>query len=551
MIFSYNWLQSFFSEKLPPINQLADIIMKHGFEVEVDGQLMDIDVLPNRAPDCFSHWGISREIAVMTGLPMADYQKEKKQEFKFPVEVDKKICSRYCLLALDVEDIPEINQEYLTSCGVGLINPAVDLVNYIMLETGQPLHAFDLDKIEGKIFVRWAKKEKIKALDNNTYQLNENIPVIADEKKVLSIAGIKGGQAAEVDKNTKRILIEAASFDPIIIRRAARQLKIKTDASSRFEQGPSAELVSVALNLIPGGQISDWYPCPEKEKKIKIDLEKIEQLLGIKVPGYKKILTSLGFKVDDKVTVPYWRKDISCNADLAEEIGRIYGYDKIEAEIPSFVPSITSPSVEEEIRDFLVSAGFHEAYTSSFSDKGEIKVIKPEWWLRSSLMDNIAQIIPPKTKMFEIGTVFGKKEERRVVLATRGYDWPVIKGVANELGLNKFKKEKDIFLAEGKVQKREIKFKSWPRYPSVLRDLAVLVPVETEVGEVIDKIKDPLIQKVELFDIYQGKNIPDNKKNLAFRISYGSLQGTLKAEEAEKVHQIIIRKMEEKWIVRK
>ena len=268
MKISYNWLQSFFSKKLPIPEKLADLLTMHSFETEIVGKensdfILDIDVLPNRAHDCLSHNGIAREISVLLGYPfnLVDYGKKIKEDSKklasqlVKVEVkDKELCPRYVARVIDDVKIgpsPRWIQEKLKACGLRPISNVVDITNYVMLETGQPLHAFDLNKLaSGKIIVRRAKKgEKIITLDDEKYDLDENILVIADQKNPVCVAGIKGGRGPEIDAQTKRIVLEAANFNPQIVRQGSKQLKLETDASWRFEREIDSNLAEEAINM--------------------------------------------------------------------------------------------------------------------------------------------------------------------------------------------------------------------------------------------------------------------------------------------------------------
>ncbi|MDD4062692.1 MAG: phenylalanine--tRNA ligase beta subunit-related protein, partial [Candidatus Pacebacteria bacterium] len=251
MKFSYNWIQSIVIKKLPSPKDLADMITLKFFEVEgieklKDDWIIDIDVLPNRAGDCLSHSGIAKEIAIMLNSKIREEEikiRETSKNGKDFVSVkvlDYEKCPRYTarvMTDISVGDSPKWIKERLESCGVQSINSVVDIANYVMLETGQPLHIFDLDKLSNKeIIVRNAKKgESITTLDNNKFNLDNNVLIIADSKEPLAIAGIKGGKKAEIDSKTKNIVIESANFDRTNIRITSRNIKLRTDASLRFE----------------------------------------------------------------------------------------------------------------------------------------------------------------------------------------------------------------------------------------------------------------------------------------------------------------------------
>jgi phenylalanyl-tRNA synthetase beta chain len=468
MKFSHNWLQSFFDKKLPRPEKLAEVLTMHSFEVEDVEKfgkdfVLDIDVLPNRT-DCYSHFGMAREISAILGL--------KLKEEKWKLDEDKNLkaenfasikivsgCNRYSariIFDAKVGESPDWIKERLEVCGIKPINNVVDITNYVMLELGQPLHAFDLEKIEGKkIIVRFAKKgEKILTLDDEEYDLDKDILVIADSKKPIAIAGIKGGKETGISEKTKVILLESANFDPITIRRASIKLDLKTDASMRFSHGLDPNLTEIAANRaayliseICGGKaakgILDYYPEKVFPKKIKLEIGKVESLLGTKIPKQKilKILKSLGFKVNQKliVEVPTFRRDVLIQEDLIEEIGRIYGYEKIEKKFPvsALVPPKKNPAIfwENFVKDVLVSLGFTEVYNYSFLSKEDIEnfgfekeAIEIEnpasafyQFLRPSLIPGLIKNVQKnqtefsEIKIFEIGRIFKSKKEKKAL----------------------------------------------------------------------------------------------------------------------------------------
>ncbi|MDP1538945.1 MAG: phenylalanine--tRNA ligase subunit beta, partial [bacterium] len=375
MIFSYNWLQSFCRQKLPKPEKLAEILTMHFAEVEEikkESQdfTLNIDVRPNRAGDCFSHLGIGRECGALLKFEVRNPQSEIKEDKSLKakdfvsIEVNDKIaCPRYTARVINdvkVGSSPKWLKDRLKVCGLRPINNIVDIANYVMLETGQPLHAFDGGKIEGKvIIVRFAKKrEKIVTLDEEKYDLDENVLVIADAKNPIAIAGIKGGKLPEIDLKTKMVILESANFNPQTIRKGSKNLNLKTDASLRFEHGIDPNLTESAANRaafliqkLTKGKVAqglvDVYPKKLLSKIIRLDLNYVESLLGVKIPEkeIRNILESLGFKISafakasaDKknliVTVPTFRLDVSIPEDLIEEIGRIHGYDKIPFAFP-------------------------------------------------------------------------------------------------------------------------------------------------------------------------------------------------------------------------
>jgi phenylalanyl-tRNA synthetase beta chain len=487
MKFSYNWLQSFFDKKLPGPEKLAEALTMYSFEVEDvekfgNDFVLDIDVLPNRT-DCYSHFGMAREISAILGLKLKeeDWRLEEDKNLKAENFASIKVvsgCQRYSARVIfdaKVEESPDWIKERLEVCGIKPINNVVDITNYVMLELGQPLHAFDLEKIEGKkIIVRFAKKgEKILTLDDEEYDLDKNILVIADSKRPIAIAGIKGGKETGISEKTKVILLESANFDPVTIRRGSIKLDLKTDASMRFSHGLDPNLTEIAINRaayliskICGGKVAkgilDFYPEKVFPKKIKLEVEKVESLLGIKIPKQKilKILKSLGFKVNQKliVEVPTFRRDVSIQEDLIEEIGRIYGYEKIENKFPvsALIPPKKNPEIfwENFVKDVLVSLGFTEVYNYSFLSKEDIEnfgfekeAIEIEnpasafyQFLRPSLIPGLIKNVQKnqtefsEIKIFEIGKIFKNKKEKKALAGViNGEKFFEAKGVIDTL----------------------------------------------------------------------------------------------------------------------
>jgi len=644
---SYNWLQDLIDKKLPAPDKLADLLTFHSFEVEqVKKQdkdwILDIDVLPNRAHDCLSHQEIAREIAVLLkyNFELIDYSKKIKQSSKsvndlVKIEVkDSNLCPRYMargIIDAQVGPSPKWIKERLKACGLKPINNIVDVANYVMLETGQPLHAFDADKLDQKtLIIRRAKKgEKIVILDNEKpasrlggYDLDKNILIIADAKKPACIAGIKGGQGPEIDSKTKRIVLEAANFNPLITRKASHQLKLRTDASWRFENELDPNLTEeidmaayliqeVAQGKVLKGKI-DIYPKKVNVKKIDLDIKKVHTLLGVKIPEkeIKSILTRLGFELKGtssklQVAIPTRRLDVSIPEDLIEEIGRIYGFEKIPSKLPdaALIPPKKNEDLicQNKIKDILINLGFTEAYNYSLvSDKG-VELLNPisqeQKYLRPSLMPLLIKNIKENKKyfnevrLFEIGRVFKKDknkviEKKKLGLVLFPSDFYRLKGIIETL-LNKLRisdvwyddeSEKDI-RAEVKAGNEllgwvnddgfEIDFEKivelateermylpLSKYPSIIRDISLLVNQETKMVEVLNLINaagGPLVRDVDLFDMYEGKGVTENRKSLAFRIIYQANNRTLTDQEVNKLQEKIIKTLEEEggWEVRK
>ena len=316
--------------------------------------IIDFEITPNR-PDCLSIEGLGRETAISLNKQFKNPRKnidelkveDKKEIEGLSIEITAPdLCYRYVARAVKNVKIgpsPKWMVKRLKACGVRSINNIVDITNYVMLEMGQPMHAFDINSIEGKhITIRRAKNgEKIVTLDEQERQLNENNLVIADNKRAIAIAGVMGGLNSEIEEGTKTVVFESAVFNGGSVRKTAKQVGLRTEASSRFEKGLSAENALRAANravelvkLIGAGEEIegkiDVYPTKQKINQVRLNPEKINNLLGIKMDKKQmvEILEKLEMKVeDDIVTPPYFRMDIEQEADLAEEILRFYGYE--------------------------------------------------------------------------------------------------------------------------------------------------------------------------------------------------------------------------------
>ena len=428
--------------------------------------ILDLEITPNR-PDCLSVIGIAREVAALTSqtvkLPVTDYEEhEPAIDSLVSVEIaDADLCRRYC--ASLVQDVkigpsPPWMQQRLISCGMRPINNVVDITNYVMLEFGQPLHAFDFRQIGGgKIIVRRAATgEKLTSLDGMERLLSPDMLVIADNLIPVAIAGVMGGADSEVIDITTSVLLESANFNPTNIRRTSSNLKLRSEASTRFERAISPELTVPSLRRatqliveLAGGRAArgyvDVYPGKKEVKPIAFDVSWVQRLLGVDFPTelILKTLVSLGFEchVRDsgnkviEVVPPYWRMDVTGAADITEEVARIVGYDRI----PTTTLSTALPQQQvdpllefrEELRDEMVQCGFQEAITYSLTSferltrigepEGLVRVSNPlssdQEYLRTSLLPGLLALVSANQKheegsfrFFEIGKVFRSRE---------------------------------------------------------------------------------------------------------------------------------------------
>lgn len=689
MKFSYNWLRELVPSAPKP-KKLAEVIGLSAFEVEgvekvADDVLFSIDVLPNRIADASGHIGMAREIAAIlntkVALPKTNLReiKNKKTASVLSVTIaDKKLCSRYvaCVVeGVEVKESPIWLRQRLEICGLRSINNIVDATNYVMLETGQPLHAFDFDKLaptvpsglagsKKKITVRTARAgEKITTLDGQECSLDSSMLLITDGDRALAIAGIKGGTAAEISQNTKTIVLEAARFDGPAIRKTSQTLGIRTDASTRFSVGIDPELaawamkrVAALIQQIAGGsilsQMIDVYPRKEAARQIRLRPQYVERILGVemKVQNMISILKRLECSVVKKgqellVAVPSVRRDLRIEEDLVEEIGRIYGYQNISSEHPigGLVPPEFNAELyaREQMRDMLASLGFHEAYNYSFVGEKDIAAFggmpsdylelanptRPEFaFLRKSLLPglfkNAEQNLKHQSaiKMFEVGNVFevvpqGHHKEGENAGGVLAYKTKsknaeaffelkgALSALFEKMGLEvwfddtpslggtvlhphrsaRIKINKDTLGIMGEAHPallehlsmrgeiavfeldlamfarllgKEKEFRPISRFPSITRDIAVLVSSDTRVVEVEDVIENtagPLLIDSDLFDLYEGEGVEEEKKSLAFRLVFQATDRTLKDEEVEALMQKLTKTLEEnlEWEVRK
>ncbi|MDO8661607.1 MAG: phenylalanine--tRNA ligase subunit beta [Candidatus Omnitrophota bacterium] len=403
---TYNWLKDFVEIKLPA-RELADKLTMAGLEVvsleEKEGDfIFEIEITSNR-PDWLSVLGIAREVAAITGAklklgaakePKSLNPKTKNLGPKINIE-NKNDCSLYTariIKNVKVGPSPEWMRQRLELIGCRSVNNLVDITNYVLFELGEPLHAFDLDKLDPeKIVVRRAKPgEKLATIDAQERNLASNVLVIADQHKVVALAGVMGGKETEVNEKTKNVLLEAAVFNPLIVRRSRQALALQSESSYRFERGVDLEMVrktsARALELIKeycGGEEVTFGLSgltKVKEAKVALDASYVAKILGINLAPIKikQMLTRLGFKIQLKsksifnVGVPSFRQDVKQQVDLIEEVARIFGYARIPVSLPSIRPDLTPEKrrgLVSEIKNMLIGLGVNEAITYSLIDR--------------------------------------------------------------------------------------------------------------------------------------------------------------------------------------
>ncbi len=414
MIVSWDWLQEYVKLDFG-VDEVTLRLTMAGLNLEGISQVgddtaVDLEVTSNR-PDCLGHIGVAREIAVLYArqLSVPDPQpkaisSQTADETSVVIECED-LCPRYIarvIRGVKIGPSPDWLQRRLTTLGIAAINNVVDVTNYVLMECGQPLHAFDFDKLgENRIVVRRAKQgEKIVAIDQREYELDADTCVIADATRPVAIGGVMGGLETEIGDGTVNLLIEAAQFAPMSIRSTARKLNLHSDSSYRFERRIDAHQLDWASRrccelilqlaggeLLEGPVVAGATPSDERPS-IPLRFAQVPRIIGIDVPPPEavKILTDLGLEggqVDEgrgQFVPPSWRGDLTREIDLIEEVARIHGYDEIpdDVEVPVVLSTRTHRDrVTERVRDVLIGAGFYEAVTMSFVSEDERQLFMP------------------------------------------------------------------------------------------------------------------------------------------------------------------------------
>ena len=630
----------------------------------LDDYIIDFKITANR-PDCNCFLGVAKEISVVLGTefkaPVPSY-KTVGGDISDYISVDVKnydLCPRYIgrvVKNLRIKESPVWMQKAITASGMRPINNIVDITNFVMLETGQPMHAFNYnDLADKKIIVRNAKDgEKITTLDGKDYNLNEDMLVIADGEKPSCLAGIMGGKESEIEDDTKDLFLESAKFRRDNIRHTGRELGIRTEASGRYEKG--VDIVNVefamerALQLIyeldAGDIIDGVLDCNEglpEDRIITVTTDKIMELIGVEVADETivSILNSLGLPttIEGKTItcrVPSIRDDIEGRADLAEEVMRIYGYDHIVGTAMRGTVNrgklLPERIKTNKIKALMTASGAYEIATYSFISskaidslnlsadderRNEIKIINPlgdeystmRTQLTTSMLTVLATNINKKIadgRFYEISKRFVPKSlpltEQPLELPTmsigiygKDEDFFTLKGlieaicklmgahtqyerssepylhpgrqalvkannkefcvfgevhptVASQYGI-----EQRVYVAEIKldillsIEKRKTTYKPLPKFPAVERDFAMLCDIDIPVGTLEKAISagaGRLLEKIELFDVYTGSQIPEGKKSVAYSVWLRSNDSTLTEAQIEEVNAKIIKKLE-------
>jgi len=581
MKISTTWLQKYFNTPLPNAEILGDALTFHAFEIDGiekvgSDEVLDVKVTPNRGHDCLSHRGIAKELSAILQIPLASDPFMDKSDLSkitdaVSISINTSLCRRYSagyIQGVKVGPSPQWLVERLASMGQRSINNVVDATNFVMFDVGQPLHAFDAGKLEAKdgkyaIEIRAAHDgEKMLALDNKEYTLKSSNLMIVDAHAgvPIGIAGVKGGVPAAINEETVDIIVESANFDGASIRKTAQALKLRTDASVRFEQAISSQIAGHAMRAavdlilsIAGGEVIgfvDVYPAPQQQTYVAVTTEKINQVLGTNLTDadVASVFARLGLAYKEEAGVfevqpSCERLDLEIAEDLVEEVARIIGYDKILPVSLDAARGKTSVNKNfysaEKVREELVSKGYSEVFTSVFSDKGErivankVDGVKP--FLRDSLLPSLTEALDKnkhskellelkEIKLFEIGTVW-KDGKEIIMLGTISEKEPAKEQTLENL------EEKGLPAAyEHLPLSTAARYQPFSKYPYIVRDIAMWAPAgihTDEVEKVIKKEGGELCVKSYLFDTFEK----EDKKSLAYRLIFQAFDRTLTEQE--------------------
>ena len=676
-----DWLKEY-TEIDVPTDELGHVLTMAGLEIEShetvelpDGEkseVLELNVTPNRGY-CLSHIGVAREVSALLNksLKLPDPLKALeslwgvvKVEERVSVEnMEPKLCPRYCALVIEnvkVGPSPKWLKDRLTAIGLRPINNIVDITNFVMMEYGQPLHAFDRDLLaDNKIIIRRAKKgEPFASLDGTELKLEPDALVIADGEKPVALAGIMGGTNCQVSEITCHVVLESACFDPTTVRKGSKKYGLRSDSSYRFERGVdwngvvSAQArAALMIKELAGGEIClgrvDIYPQEQKPIFVSLRMSRLNQLLGASFNSeqVQDILFRLGMEVPNQsenmeVKIPSFRPDLLREVDLIEEIARIDGFDKVDTVYPVAgvrpVRISAKQNIIKKVREVFCCAGFAETVHYSFiecvvaeefktafaSERNRVIALKnplsSEYdTMRTSLLPGLLKTAglnlskgQKPLKLFEVGSVYfsdsnGARTEKAVLSAIvlgpyeltpwkpRGgdYDFYDLKGtlemlithlhlkleifpdsrpfllpdksvrvqisdkelgflgqmapeqnLVGELGQNVYALELDLGALE-KSASSSLQFKPIPKFPETYRDISILVDrsvTSQKAADVILKTGSPLIQKVELYDHFEGKKIQADKKSLTFALSFQSAERTLSDDEVNPLFEKIV-----------
>ena len=634
--------------------------------LELDDQCIDVDLTPNRG-DCLSIAGVARDLGVLTRTDVTrpDITPVAASiDDTFPVEVmNTEACPRYLGRVIRgvnaAAETPMWMQEKLRRSGIRSLGPLVDVTNYVLLELGQPLHAFDLNKLDGGIQVRLAKAgETLTLLDGKELTLDDKTLVIADKRGPLALAGIMGGEDSACGDDTKDLFLECAYFNPLAIAGRAREYGLHTDSSHRFERGVDPQLSLEAMERatallleMTGGQAGPVVDVRSNEDlpqpaQIELRRDRIKRLLGIEMADADvvEILIRLGMETTEtaegwRVTAPSYRFDMAIEADLIEELARIYGYDNVPSVMPSghmLMPEVPENRIEvARLRNVLVDRDYQEAITYSFVEPGlqsamdpqneaialanpistDLSVMRTTLWtgLLSALVHNQKRQ-HVRIRLFETGLSFqradsgieqvpkmagvitgpvkqeswtghnaevdffdmkgdveallsmtGDREALRFEAAEHpalhpGQSARILRGdrAIGWLGaihpdlVEKFDAKGNVFGFEIELpainERKPIAFESLSRFPSIRRDIAVIVDQSTPLQSLIDTVKEAsgaLLTDVIPFDIYSGEGVESGRKSVALGLILQDSSRTLVDSDVDNVMAKVVEKLSE------
>lgn len=526
-------------------------------EVIAQDEIIEAEITPNRG-DLLSHFGMARDLSAKAGRrlnkPNLEIEEEGSNSNKeIRIEVKSEECSLYIarvIKGVKIGPSPQWLKDRLISCGVNSVNNVVDITNYIMLDLGHPLHAFDAKKIlGGQIVVSEIDREcEVMCLDNKARALIPGMLCINDSKRPIAIAGVMGLKCSEIDEDTTDVILEAAVFNPKSVRKTAKLLGVRTEASYRFERGVDDRGTSYAIKKaakmiveVAGGKILSGEVVAGKVKKqsnVRVEYKKISNLIGhnYSKEQINKILESLGFEVnEDYAYIPSWRHDINIWQDLVEEVARLGGLDKI---VPAYLPAKEVPKSgdyykKEKIKDILVQMGLDEAITYTFLSEKDIQAAKigtgnlievanpiqiENRYLRNSLVPGLLKVIAKSPsfddiEIFELGRIFDNNSERESLAivscgkSARTVD-KIVKKFSDQIGINY-----DMFKVY-KIDRDELKrFK--------IKKPVVYV-AEAEVSKVLNKAKLPNLDIKDKFEAVKYRPIskyPPVSRDIAFILS--------------------------------
>lgn len=634
-----------------------------GIDIKValglDGGILDFEITSNR-PDCLSILGLAREVSAIYKKellkPDLSYNTVKSDVEPVRVSLDTPLARRY--MAREIREVriaesPDWMKQRLLEAGVRPINNLVDITNFVMLEIGQPLHAFDKREItSGLIRVTESTGgEKFTTLDNNERTLREKTLLINDGEKIIGLAGLMGGLDSEIKEDTQRVIIESANFDGVSIRKASGHLNLRTEASSRFDKDIDPNLAAVAMDrlchlvdALGVGKVLDYtvdvYSDVRTGNQMEVSTSYINGFLGTEIPEREMadILNRLEIrtKLQDgilKIDTPTFRIDLSIKEDIVEEVARIYGYNNI----PATVPHVNAPRsgryrnqiLKKKLEEYMAAEGLFESISYTFISRKDLdKILLPEdsplrnmveirnplgedySVMRTSTLSSIMEALNrnyvrsnAEAYLYEIGKIYLKNDgplpEEKDVLTVGMYGKDlfynlkgiveiiaeefVLKNVSYQRSQNGFYhpgKSADILLGKkllgtfGEVHPRvlgnynmdipcyvmemdvnllfeeadlERKYTEIPKYPSVTRDIAVLVDdsvLAQDLENIFIKQGGALLESYKLFDVYKGSQLPEGKKSIAYNLVYRNKEKTLTDKEVEKVHDKIVRTLE-------